>query len=218
MSTNLRRPFSLIVISSPEAREQEAELVNEMFRNGLQLFHLRKPRFSTRRLASYLQQIHPAYHSKVVIHSHHELCLRFPLRGVHLNHKHKKRGSLRQWLLLKYLRFRKPRLTISTGLQSVSDLTANQSRYSYVFLSPIFESISKVGYRSTFNEITLREQLPRLPYDVIALGGVTADNIMKTYDMGFAGAAVLGHIWKSEDPLMTFKHLQERCQQFAPTW
>ncbi|MCS6917415.1 MAG: thiamine phosphate synthase [Chitinophagales bacterium] len=214
----MKRPFSLIVISSPDALESEAELVNEMFRNGLQLFHLRKPRFSTRRFASYLQQIHPAYHNKVVIHSHHELCLRFPLRGVHLNHRHKKRGALKQWLLLMYLKMRKPRLTISTGLHSLSDLTRNQSRYNYVFLSPVFESISKTGYKSTFNEITLREQLPKLPYDVVAMGGITEDNILKTYDMGFAGAAVLGRIWKSENPVATFKLIQEKCLQYVPSW
>ncbi|MCS6991693.1 MAG: thiamine phosphate synthase [Chitinophagales bacterium] len=214
----MKRPFSLIVISSPDGLEQEAELVNEMFRNGLQLFHLRKPRFSTRRLASYLQQIHPAYHNKVVIHTHHELCLRFPLRGVHLNHRHKKRGALKQWLLLKYLQFRKPKLTVSTGLHSLSDLDWNQKKFSYVFLSPVFESVSKVGYKSTFNEVTLREHLPRLPYDVIALGGITEENILKTYDMGFAGAAVLGRIWKSDDPVGTFKMIREKCQQFVPLW
>ena len=42
--------------------------------------------------------------------------------------------------------------------------------YDYVFLSPIFDSVSKQGYQAAFEPAELRALLPA-PCPVIALGG-----------------------------------------------
>ena len=67
----------------------------------------------------------------------------------------------------------------------------------YVFLSPVFDSISKNGYRAAFDPATLaaRLQVRRRPFDVVALGGISPRNIGTARRWGFDGAALLGALW-----------------------
>jgi thiamine-phosphate pyrophosphorylase len=209
--------FSLMVISSLDGFEHEIEQAKKMLDAGLEVFHLRKPKFSTRRLKRYLDKMGAAYHSRIVIHSHHELAARFNVRGIHLTHKHRRHEFPWRWLRLKLLMLRRPQLCITTGFHALADLREHNPRYEYVFLSPIFESISKVGYKNTFHEDSLRELLAATKYRVMALGGVDEDKIETARQMGFSGVAVLGSLWKSKDPVEKFKQLQARCRQPVTT-
>lgn len=78
------------------------------------------------------------------------------------------------------------------------------SQWSYLFLSPIFDSISKRGYRAAFTDDELRQAHRDgiIDDNVIALGGITPSNASKALDLGFGGVAVLGDIWMSDSPLL----------------
>lgn len=77
----------------------------------------------------------------------------------------------------------------------------------YVFLSPIYSSISKPGHggegaAATFPDAdALASALAGSRYPVLALGGVTPDRFSELAELGFAGAALLGSIWAADDPL-----------------
>lgn len=64
----------------------------------------------------------------------------------------------------------------------------------YLFLSPIFDSISKAGYRSAFSHEQLQRAADEGVIDrkVIALGGVTPERIPYLHSLGFGGVAMLG--------------------------
>ena len=64
----------------------------------------------------------------------------------------------------------------------------------YVTLSPIFDSISKKGYRSAFTASILEELNDIARPLVIALGGVTPDRLAELKRFNFAGYAVKGAI------------------------
>ena len=73
----------------------------------------------------------------------------------------------------------------------------------YVFLSPIFNSISKQGYASAFTPKALFEAKQKgiINEKVVALGGITAANINKIKSYGFGGVALLGDVWRrTADP------------------
>ncbi len=65
-------------------------------------------------------------------------------------------------------------------------------------LSPIFDSISKQGYRAAFTSAQLEEARRRGIIDkrVMALGGVTFDRVKEVLEMGFGGAMILGDAWR----------------------
>ncbi|GAA6529534.1 hypothetical protein LPYR103PRE_15070 [Segatella asaccharophila] len=71
----------------------------------------------------------------------------------------------------------------------------------YVFLSPVFDSISKSGYCSAFPLSALKQAQEEGIIDrkVIALGGVTYDKLPLLESLSFGGGAMLGEIWGKPD-------------------
>ncbi|MSH99582.1 thiamine phosphate synthase, partial [Escherichia coli] len=71
----------------------------------------------------------------------------------------------------------------------------------YVFMSPIYDSISKVNYYSTYTAEELRQAQKDKIIDckVMALGGINEDNLQEIKDFGFGGAVVLGDVWNKFD-------------------
>ena len=68
-----------------------------------------------------------------------------------------------------------------------------------MFLSPIFNSISKCGYNSNFSEHSLTEYAKKgLLKKVVALGGVEANNIELLNKYELYGAAVLGYLFSAD--------------------
>jgi len=81
------------------------------------------------------------------------------------------------------------------------------------FLSPIFDSISKAGYRAKYSKEELKEGIAawkkNCSQKLFALGGIEASNIAELAELGFDGAAVLGAVWYSSDPLGAWEGLAQ---------
>jgi len=104
--------------------------------------------------------------------------------------------------------------SISASFHNLQDLQSHRRKYDYVFLSSIFDSFSKKNYQSKFDlkEVTdildsFKKRKKYIP-QVIALGGIEVKNINLVKQAGFAGAAVLGAIWESKDPVQAFLKLK----------
>src|SRR5580693_580545 len=105
--------MKLIVISSSKTLANETQILTSFFEQGLQTLHLNKPKYSTPKLAKLIRSIPEKYHNRIIIHSHHNLLLKFDLKGVHLTKKHKKK-KIRTWFIHKILRSRKPDFETTT--------------------------------------------------------------------------------------------------------
>jgi thiamine-phosphate pyrophosphorylase len=90
---------------------------------------------------------------------------------------------------------------ISCSCHSVEEVKNRKHFYDYVFMSPIYDSISKVNYYSTYTAEELREAQRAKIIDskVMALGGINEDNLLEIKDFGFGGAVVLGDLWNKFD-------------------
>ncbi|HXC04742.1 MAG TPA: thiamine phosphate synthase, partial [Bacteroidia bacterium] len=145
-----------LIVLSPSAGDPvvETALVVKLFELGLETFHLRKPRFTTHEMIEYLNKIPPQFHNRIVIHSHHRLCLRYPLKGIHLTRTHLKR-KFRLWLNLRLIRMKRSKITVSTSFRKLASLYEEENQYDYVFLSPIFDSISG-KFQAGFNIHSLK--------------------------------------------------------------
>ncbi|HEX8656600.1 MAG TPA: thiamine phosphate synthase, partial [Hymenobacter sp.] len=106
-----------------------------------------------------------------------------------------------------------PGQTLSTSFHSLAEISQHRRRYDYVFLSPIFNSLSKQGYEAAFDlakvAATLRQLQQRASSgpQVIALGGIEGHRLAAVRRAGFAGAAVLGAVWQQADPVAAFRAL-----------
>jgi thiamine-phosphate pyrophosphorylase len=198
--------FCLILISRPEHNATELAVLPALFAAGLARFHVRKPGWSAARVEAFVRAVPAQYHARLVLHGHPQLVRQCQLGGLHLTASQRAATPRRPTL--------RPGQSLSTSFHSLEEISRTRRRYDYVFLSPIFDSISKSGYASGFSLPTLQTQLPRTATrsnnhpQVLALGGITADNIGLLSPIDFAGAAVLGSIWQSADPVAAFQQVQ----------
>jgi thiamine-phosphate pyrophosphorylase len=193
-----------LLVLSPSSGDAISEpfIVTKLFELGLETFHLRKPRYSTREMTEYLDKIPARFHNRIVIHSHHMLALKYNLKGIHLTRTHLQK-KIRLWINLRLIRLKRPHITISTSFRKLASLYEEDNIYSYVFLSPIFDSISG-KFQAGFNEHSLRAAIKKTPFQIIARGGVDSLKITKVTDVGFAGLVLGSSLWKLPDPVQEF--------------
>lgn len=185
--------MQIIVITSPEFIPGEASLINTLFEGGVDRVHIRKPKVSADGHRLLIEGIDSRWHSRLSLHDHHEIAVDYGC-GIHLNARNPipPKGS--------------ENLTFSASCHSVSEVAERKQQCDYVFMSPIFNSISKQGYAAAYSEEELLDALRRSIIDrrVIALGGVTPDRLPYLEGLGFGGGAFLGHVWdKAADGLFT---------------
>ena len=200
----------LIAFSSPDKFRSEIKNVIDLFDAGLDIFHLRKPKFSAKKMEDYLRQVPKKYRGRIIIHSHYSLAIKYKLKGIHIGKKYKKGGFFNR-IYLFWLKFRSPGLYLTTTFHSLLSLEEDESRYNYVILSPVFESISKKGYGASFSEDQLESSILRAKQKVVALGGVDVEKIPQVKELGFFGAGLLGVLWSSnERPVDIFRRAKEK--------
>ena len=178
----------MIVISKETFFPEEACWINAMMSEYPFILHLRKPFAALAELEILLQQIHPVYYDRIVLHDHYALAEKYQLKGIHWNARNedfKLEGAYWQ------------KASISRSCHSIPEVEMYKNQYQYVTLSPIFDSISKQGYKAAFSESELKLAMEKgiINHQVIALGGIDSSNIHQLATMGFGGAAVLGVIW-----------------------
>lgn len=177
--------MKLIVITTPHFFEGEAAAITSLFHAGLEILHLRKPDASIEDIEHLLHQLPAEYMDRIVTHEHFQLAISHGLKGIHLNR-------------------RNPQVPagyaghISCSCHSFEEVMQRKSDCNYVFLSPIYDSISKTDYTSAFTYGNLQEaqQTGIIDSQVIALGGINQAHLPQISSLGFGGAALLGDIWK----------------------
>ncbi|MFG6400601.1 MAG: thiamine phosphate synthase [Parabacteroides distasonis] len=192
----------LVVITTPYFFADEASLIELLFAEGMSRLHLRKPDCKRDELEGLLDNISPAYYDRIVLHDWFTLAEERALGGVHLNKRNPEAPPLYKG-------------SISRSCHSLEEIIEYKPVCDYVFLSPIFQSISKEGYGSGFSLDGLRNAKGIIDDKVIALGGICPRTITKLKDIPFGGVAVLGALWGNDPSLLVadqlikqFKRLQ----------
>jgi len=191
----------IIVISAAEILLDEPAIWNKLFAAGLEKLHVRKPDLSAETVGNLLQKVGREYLSRIVIHYHPELAQQFNRAGVHYSYSDLKELCLN----------RSENSSISCSVHNWQEMDAIKDKANYCFISPVFDSISKQGYKQ--NETLW--QLPDLAktYPVYALGGVDLQNFEQVLNAGFYGFALLGSIWDAENPVQEFQNFQYKLQE-----
>jgi thiamine-phosphate pyrophosphorylase len=209
--------MKLIVCSSPDPIQDEQDLVKVLFEEGLQTFHLRKPSASEAEMNAWLEQTDAAMRKHIVIHSHWKLAVAFGLKGIHIGAHAMQRMSqkeIKEWMNVH------PK-HISSSVHNLQEAEELPTGIAEVWLSPIFESISKTNYKSSLTslEFDLVKQYLQAEKKtkVFALGGISSKHIQELKQRNFDGAVVLGTIWHNVETnkvnlVQRLKELQAACK------
>lgn len=173
------RGYRYIVVTRPDFWSGEAAAITRMFSDGLERLHIRKPGSTVEQRQALLCAIPACYHDRIVIGDKLMGHMANDPNGVPVGHACHSIAELREW----QQKLRQGEL----GLQ-------------YLSLSPIFDSISKQGYKAAFSraELLAAKVEGIIDENVMALGGICQANIAEALGYGFGGVMVLGAAWPKE--------------------
>lgn len=196
----------LIVITTPAFFSNEGKIITRLFEEGLLCLHFRKPGCSSVQLMQMLSEIPSKYYHQIVLHDCFDIALEQqkkgqPVKGIHLN---KRNTSIPEGFVG----------SISCSCHSLEEIEENKKR-DYVFLSPIFDSISKEGYgrRYTLSVLENASKEGLINEKVIALGGMDIQTIPLICNINFGGVAVLGAVWGQNPSIEKADAIMERYKQ-----
>lgn len=174
-----------IVITSPGFLQGEADFIDRLFGHGLDRLHLRKPGADIGECRRLLDGISREWLPRIVVHDNFGLCREYGLGGVHLNGRNPMAPPNHEG-------------SVSRSCHSLEEISRYKGECDYLMLSPIFNSISKQGYMAAFEpeQLAAARDSGLIDSRVMALGGVTLENIPRVRELGFGGVAILGDVWQ----------------------
>ena len=174
-----------IVITSPGFLQGEADFIDRLFNHGLDRLHLRKPGAEIGECRRLLDGISREWLPRIVVHDNFGLCREYGLGGVHLNGRNPMAPPNHEG-------------SVSRSCHSLEEISRYKGECDYLTLSPIFNSISKQGYMAAFGpgQLAAARDSGLIDRRVMALGGVTLENIPRVKELGFGGVAILGDVWQ----------------------
>ena len=177
----------IIAITTPKVGDNDAYLIKRLLEGGIDIIHLRKPESDIHACRQLLKALTKEEREQIIVHDFPELYDEFSLKGIHIN---RNVSSLPN----DYIGLR------TRSCHSLEEVKRYKDEYDYLFLSPIFDSISKVGYRAGFRKEELQEASMKGIIDekVVALGGVTFESISYLKGLNFGGVAMIGAIYNMD--------------------
>ncbi len=209
--------MEIAVISCSHDEVNEIEEVVRMFDAGLKHFHIRKPRKNKQELSDYIQRFPHKFRKQLILHTYHGLASQFKLGGIHLSREHRKRNNLyalRLWVRRKL----NPNLIVTRTFHKLTDITQDKRTYTYAFLSPVFDSVTRSSLAGGFSRRALHIIIPQAKQPIYALGGITVDRLTEVSENGFYGATFHGSIWDNDIPAsQIFKEAKQLSRQLDST-
>lgn len=191
--------LKIIAITPERPYGCEAEAICRMVDAGIWRVHVRRPGATDDGMRRLLERLPAEVLPQVTLHDCLGVAAEFGAGGVHLNGRNPE-----------------PPAGFGGRVSRSCHTLAEAGRCTqedYLFLSPLFDSISKRGYAAGFTADELQQAAaagaigPRL----FALGGVTPERLPQVAAWGFGGAALLGYVWGDG----TMKEIEKRLKRIA---
>ncbi|CAM1341848.1 thiamine phosphate synthase [Tenacibaculum aestuarii] len=196
----------MIVLIAPEKDiPNEIEILQQLFKEGLDYYHFRKPDKNYEEHVAYLSQIDEKYHNRIVTHYFHELINEFNLKGIHFQEQ--KRIDVLENGSEYFIGLNMIGKTMSSSFHEPSASANCDIEFDYHLLSPVFSSISKKGYEGRGFDVN------HIDKTIVGMGGINTETIQKTVALGFQGIGVLGGVWNTENPVESFKNIKRHYEE-----
>lgn len=191
----------ILVITDVPFTATEPAAIRQLLDEGVERVHLRKPDASEEALRRLIEALPAESYPRLTLQDRLPLAVEYGLGGVHLNRRNAAVPAGFRGL-------------VSRSCHTLDEIAAHPA-CDYLFLSPLFDSISKSGYRAAFTDGELRDAAVRglLGERVVALGGIRPELLSRVRELGFGGAALLGAVWRDASPAALHRTM-ERIRRF----
>ena len=130
----------IIVITDTSFAASEAESIRILLSEGVDRVHLRKPQSAEADMRRLIEALPPELYPRLTLQDHLHLAGEYGIGGVHLNARNPEIPAGFGGL-------------ISRSCHSFGEIASHPTE-DYLFLSPIFDSISKTGYRAGYAPVS----------------------------------------------------------------
>ena len=155
--------------------------------------------------AKEIQKLCEQYHVPFVINDNVEIAAQIGADGVHVGQSDMEAGDVREKL--------GPDRIIGVSAQTVEQAVRAQERGAdYLGVGAVFQTGSKADAVEVSHE-TVRAITEAVDIPVIAIGGITKDNVSELSGTGICGIAVISAIFAQEDIEGAARVLKERTEE-----
>ena len=191
-----REAFRLYLVTNryQDSLESFLEKVETACRSGVTIIQLREKNLTTNQyyqLAKQVKEITDAYQVPLIIDDRLDICLAVDAAGLHIGDDELPVSVARQVL--------GPKKILGVTAKTVKRaLEAETSGADYLGTGAIFPTTTKENAPITLIS-TLKTICQRVAIPVVAIGGLTSENIDQLIDTGIAGVAVVRDLMQAED-------------------
>ncbi|WP_247940688.1 thiamine phosphate synthase [Streptococcus oralis] len=191
-----REAFRLYLVTNryQDSLESFLEKVETACRSGVTIIQLREKNLTTNQyyqLAKQVKEITDAYQVPLIIDDRLDICLAVDAAGLHIGDDELPVSVARQVL--------GPEKILGVTAKTVKRaLEAETSGADYLGTGAIFPTITKENAPITLIS-TLKTICQTVAIPVVAIGGLTSENIDQLAETGIAGVAVVRDLMQAED-------------------
>ena len=182
--------------------------VEKALKGGVTCVQLREKNLDEAAFLEEAKEIHDLcaqYGVPFVINDNVEIAVQINADGVHVGQSDMKVGDVRKKLGLDKI--------IGVSAQTVEQaLEAQEHGADYLGVGAVFPTGSKVDAVEVSHE-TVKAICEAVDIPVIAIGGITADNVKELAGTGICGIAVISAIFAQKDIKEAARHLKSRTEE-----
>lgn len=178
------------VVTLPGEVPREGERIAGLLQSGATDYvHIRKPGWDTAQIRCLLDEVGPEWHGRLILHDGVQLLDEGYRCGVQLNARNNRSVPVGI-----------SPARIGNGCHDPAEtVKAFEEGAGYVTLSPVFDSISKPGYKGAVPVASVEICAGR---EILAMGGVTPADFGYLARYGFRGAVLCGYVWNGGEKEM----------------
>lgn len=186
-----------------------SEQVEEALLGGVTMVQLREKMLSEEAFlaeAEELKRLCDRYHVPLIINDHAEIAKKTDAAGVHVGQTDMAIPKVRESL-------GKDKIIGASARTVEQALEAQAEGADYLGVGAVFGTSTKLD-AETIDRKTLKEICDAVSIPVVAIGGISLDNVFMLKGTGIAGAAVVSAIFSKEDVRMAAMELKKKMEVF----
>lgn len=207
----IRRAMQLYAVTDRmwlKKGETLPEVVEQVLKNGATFLQLREKDLEEAAFeaeAEQLKELCARYHVPFVVNDSVEIALACQADGVHVGQSDIKGRDIRALI--------GPDRILGMTARTVEQAKAAEAAGAdYIGVGAVFGTGTKKDAKKLEREV-LEEICRSVTIPVVAIGGISRDNVMKLKGRGVAGAAVVSAIFAAEDPGKAAKELYLKTKE-----
>ena len=194
------------IYKSENPNKALVRIVGELAENGLDVFQLRAKSINDNEIIDLIRDLSSAtYNTKMKLCINDNVNVASKCKGLidilHLGQSDMKPNEAKKMI--------DQNIQIGLSITNENQLGNIPNCVNYLGVGPIFPTGSKIDASEPMGSNTLKKIINKTNLPVVAIGGISIDNICELFKLGVSGVAVISAILNENSPTENFQKMKE---------